>query len=327
MRPQSSIFLAFAFVAVLALPAAAQQAPPARQAPAQPRGNPADTEVWEPVPKMVAPGATRGAPPSDAVILFDGTNLDQWVSTKDKSPAKWKVADGVLTVDKSAGNIETKRSFTNYQIHIEWRIPADITGTDQARGNSGAVPRVHRRGRRRLRAADSGFVQQQDLRQRSGRQHLQAGHPARERQPQAGRMADLRRDLDGANFQRRRIAENAGLRHGIPQRRAGAEPRRVEGGDASTSASRNTRSTARAPIKLQAHGDPSAADQLPQYLGARALGGFAVGPWACGFEEGPRRYVLSSPTRLMSAVDNTRCTSPSTARRISARPTITVVVV
>ena len=140
MRPQSSIFLAFASVTVLALPAAAQQAPPAQpaqQTPAQPRGNPADTEVWEPVPKMVAPGATPGAPPADAVILFDGTNLNQWVSTKDKSPAKWKVAEGVLTVDKSAGNIETKRSFTNYQIHIEWRIPADITGTNQARGNSG----------------------------------------------------------------------------------------------------------------------------------------------------------------------------------------------
>ena len=140
MRPQSSIFLAFAFVGCLALPAAAQQAPsaqPAQQPPAQPRGNPADTEVWEPVPKMVTPGTTPGAPPADAVILFDGTNLDQWVSTKDKSPAKWKVADGVLTVDKSAGNIETKRSFTNYQIHIEWRIPADITGTNQARGNSG----------------------------------------------------------------------------------------------------------------------------------------------------------------------------------------------
>ena len=58
-------------------------------------------------------------------------------STKDKSPAGWKVADGVLTVDKTAGNIETKRSFTNYQLHVEWRIPADITGEGQARGNSG----------------------------------------------------------------------------------------------------------------------------------------------------------------------------------------------
>ncbi len=98
---------------------------------------PEDTEVWSPEPRIVTPGATCGAPPSDAVILFDGKNLDEWVSVKDKSPAQWTVADGVLTVAKSAGNIETKRSFKNYQLHIEWRIPENITGSGQARGNSG----------------------------------------------------------------------------------------------------------------------------------------------------------------------------------------------
>src|SRR4051794_7609909 len=46
---------------------------------ANPRGNPADTEIWDPVPKVVTPGATIGAPPSDAIVLFDGSNLDQWV--------------------------------------------------------------------------------------------------------------------------------------------------------------------------------------------------------------------------------------------------------
>jgi hypothetical protein len=139
MRSHSSAFVALAFLGCLALPLVAQQPPaqPAQQPGNQPRGNPADTEVWEPVPKMVTPGAQAGMPPSDAVILFDGTNLDQWVSTKDKSPARWKVADGTLTVDKSVGNIETKRNFTNYQIHVEWRIPDNITGTNQARGNSG----------------------------------------------------------------------------------------------------------------------------------------------------------------------------------------------
>ena len=96
-----------------------------------------DTEVYEPVPKVITPGANPGAPPSDAIVLFDGKNLDQWVSTRDKSPARWIVADGVVTVNKAAGNIETKRSFRDYQLHIEWRIPQNITGTDQARGNSG----------------------------------------------------------------------------------------------------------------------------------------------------------------------------------------------
>jgi hypothetical protein len=137
--------LALAMLSCLALPAWAQQTPapqtPAPQgaAPAPARGNPKDTEVWDPVPKTVTPGPTNGAPPADAIVLFDGTNLDQWVSAQDKSPARWTVADGVLTVNKTSGvgNIETKRSFKDYQLHLEWRIPENITGADQARGNSG----------------------------------------------------------------------------------------------------------------------------------------------------------------------------------------------
>ena len=100
---------------------------------------PEDTEVYEPVPPVVTPGSTDGAPPSDAIVLFDGKNLDEWVSAKDKTPARWVVADGVVTVNKAGGvgSIETKRSFKNYQLHIEWRIPENITGSGQARGNSG----------------------------------------------------------------------------------------------------------------------------------------------------------------------------------------------
>ena len=100
---------------------------------------PQETEVWEPVPKIVTPGASNAAPPSDAIVLFDGRNLDEWVSAQDKSPAKWIVADGILTVSKApgVGNIETKRAFRNYQLHVEWKIPENITGSDQARGNSG----------------------------------------------------------------------------------------------------------------------------------------------------------------------------------------------
>jgi Domain of Unknown Function (DUF1080) len=120
---------------LLTVPALAQ--PPASGAPA-PKPSPKETEVWEPVPPVVTPGPyVETAPPSDAIVLFDGTNLDQWVSSKGKGPAGWKVADGVFTVDKKVGNIETRRTFTNYQIHVEWRVPATITGKDQARGNSG----------------------------------------------------------------------------------------------------------------------------------------------------------------------------------------------
>jgi hypothetical protein len=122
-------------------PGIAQQASPSATtaAPAQsaPTAKPEETEVWEPVPKIVTPGATCGAPPSDAIVLFDGKNMDEWVSNRDKSPVTWVVADGAVTVNKTGGNIETKRSFKNYQLHIEWKIPENITGSGQARGNSG----------------------------------------------------------------------------------------------------------------------------------------------------------------------------------------------
>jgi 3-keto-disaccharide hydrolase len=128
-------------LAVLALTASlsAQQPPPAKPpGPAQTLPPPQETEVWEPVPPVVTPGpATNVPPPSDAVVLFDGKNLDEWVMTNDKSPAKWAVSDGAFTVVKKTGNIETRKKFRNYQLHLEWRIPENITGKDQARGNSG----------------------------------------------------------------------------------------------------------------------------------------------------------------------------------------------
>jgi hypothetical protein len=96
------------------------------------------TEVYTPVPPVVTPGAKYGEPPSDAVILFNGKNLDEWVLAKDATtPADWIVSKDIVTVKKTSGNIQTKRSFSNYQLHIEWRIPSNITGSDQARGNSG----------------------------------------------------------------------------------------------------------------------------------------------------------------------------------------------
>jgi Domain of Unknown Function (DUF1080) len=107
------------------------------QTPVSSPPKPADTEVWKPVPAIITPGRTNADPPSDAVVLFDGKNLSEWVSVRDGSPAKWVVADGMLTVNKSAGDILTKRTFTNYQLHIEWRVPENVTGSDQARGNSG----------------------------------------------------------------------------------------------------------------------------------------------------------------------------------------------
>ncbi len=118
----------------------APQATPAVSATSQakPAGRPEDTEVWAPEVPVIVPGpATTTPAPSDAIVLFDGKDLNEWVSTKDKGAAKWTVADGVFTVKKGTGNIQTKRSFRNYQIHLEWKVPAGITGEGQARGNSG----------------------------------------------------------------------------------------------------------------------------------------------------------------------------------------------
>ena len=99
---------------------------------------PEETEVWSPEPSVVTPGAyVRTFPPSGAIILFDGKDLGEWESVKDGSPARWTVADGVVTVKKGTGNIQTRRKFTDYQLHLEWRIPPNITGRGQARGNSG----------------------------------------------------------------------------------------------------------------------------------------------------------------------------------------------
>ncbi len=102
------------------------------------QGDPKATEFYTPVPKVITPGKTTADAPSDAIILFGGKNLDEWISTNDTTkPAAWTVAKNVLTVKKGTGNIQTKKSFTDYQLHIEWRIPSNITGEGQARGNSG----------------------------------------------------------------------------------------------------------------------------------------------------------------------------------------------
>ena len=104
---------------------------------AEEKMRPEETEFYAPIPPVIKPGASCGDAPSDAIILFDGNNLDQWISTRDSTSAKWIVADNVMTVNKAAGDIQTKKTFTDYQLHIEYRIPANITGSGQARGNSG----------------------------------------------------------------------------------------------------------------------------------------------------------------------------------------------
>ena len=98
--------------------------------------DPLATEVWNPKPKKVTPGTVPGEAPSDATILFDGKDLSKW-STPDGKEARWEVKDGAFTVVKGTGDIKTKQTFGDVQLHIEWREPLGLEGEGQARGNSG----------------------------------------------------------------------------------------------------------------------------------------------------------------------------------------------
>ena len=121
----------------LASPEPAPQATAAAPTPAQPTAKPEETEIWDPVPKVVTPGAG----------YLHSATLGR------DHPVRWQESGRVGTVrqvagevecrgwrhdrEQGTGNIETKKAFKNYQLHIEWRIPEDITGSGQARGNSG----------------------------------------------------------------------------------------------------------------------------------------------------------------------------------------------
>jgi hypothetical protein len=88
---------------------------------------------------VITPGNLSGntmTPPSDAILLFAGHGLSEWRG-KDGGAAEWIVHNGILTVKKGSGDIETRQSFHDFQLHVEWRIPKGITGEGQHRGNSG----------------------------------------------------------------------------------------------------------------------------------------------------------------------------------------------
>jgi len=98
------------------------------------------TEVWTPVPPVIT--ANEGVAPSDAIVLFDGKSLSQWQGAEG-GEAKWKIDNGALVVAPKTGDIKTKESFCDAQLHIEWMTPTKVTGEDgkeltsQARNNSG----------------------------------------------------------------------------------------------------------------------------------------------------------------------------------------------
>lgn len=117
--------LLFALVIALQVPLSAQIT------------DPKATEVWQPEPRVVTP-AEGGKAPSDAIVLFDGKNLSEWMSQKDSTEAKWDLGtDGSVTVKPGMGDMQTRRSFGDMQLHLEFRTPAVVKGEGQGRGNSG----------------------------------------------------------------------------------------------------------------------------------------------------------------------------------------------
>ena len=101
-----------------------------------------------PHPPVVTPAPATGpmAPPSDAIVLFDGKDLSKWMAhhssitrSGGSGDAEWKLQDGYVEAVNNTGDIATKQKFGDCQLHVEWAAPPDVQGRGQARGNSGVL--------------------------------------------------------------------------------------------------------------------------------------------------------------------------------------------
>ena len=96
------------------------------------------TEVYTPVPPVVAPAMFNTLPPSDAIVLVGNERPDAFHSSKDKGANPWFFQNGVMVVEPGTGDIETKAGYGSVQLHLEWKAPVDTAGLEgQARSNSG----------------------------------------------------------------------------------------------------------------------------------------------------------------------------------------------
>lgn len=114
--------------------------------------------IYEPEVPVVQPGLKDSDPPSDAIVLFNGKDIDkEWEEARRQAPGatpggssstpavSWIIKDGAMEPTRTSGSIRTKRSFTDFQLHIEWKTPTEVTGTEppgypgQHKGNSGIV--------------------------------------------------------------------------------------------------------------------------------------------------------------------------------------------
>ena len=105
--------------------------------PMQPDGTWHVHDPARPQPPVVTPGSfsQMAPPPSDAIVLFDGSDLSHWLDKKSGGPALWTVENGVAVSAK--GDIMTTNKFGDIQLHLEFREPSPGQGEGQGRGNSG----------------------------------------------------------------------------------------------------------------------------------------------------------------------------------------------
>ena len=126
------------FTGIVCLGQEQQRSAPPQQRQADPnRMTPQMTEIMDPEVPIIQPGVQPGMPPSDALILFDGADVNVEWSDSRGNPTKWVVQNGALVCVKGSGVIQTKRKFNDFQLHIEWKAPAEVSGDGQGRGNSG----------------------------------------------------------------------------------------------------------------------------------------------------------------------------------------------
>jgi hypothetical protein len=98
-------------------------------------------DAARPHPPIVTPGATPGAPPADAIVLFDGTDLSKFAHNRKGQlvDAEWPVREGYFETGAGRGSVVTRESFGDVQLHLEFATPAEVTGFSQGRGNSGVI--------------------------------------------------------------------------------------------------------------------------------------------------------------------------------------------
>ncbi|MGH7712027.1 MAG: 3-keto-disaccharide hydrolase [Gemmatimonadaceae bacterium] len=106
------------------------------QGAAAPRWKAHDAE--RPKPSVITPGAAPSQPPSDAVVLFDGSGLHEWTAGDGGSP-RWTVREGYMETAPGAGPVKTRQGFGDAQWHLEWATPGRVEGNGQGRGNSGVI--------------------------------------------------------------------------------------------------------------------------------------------------------------------------------------------